>query len=181
MIRFSCARCGKALRAPESMAGKRGKCAQCGVANLVPVVTAVDVRRAAPATPFRDADAPPRDAIESVVELSSGVRFADTVPASGQIVDRPGDFFDQIAPRLGSVTDPLEGPPAVEPLVAPAPPPRRWAPDADEPLGNVATDTYDLGPDDQDEPRGRAAAVWGALLAGAAAGFLAGFIVARSL
>src|SRR5215207_4879828 len=101
MIRFSCATCAKPLRAPEALAGKRGKCAQCGAVNRVPEVVAVDVRRAAVPTPFRDADAPTRGAIEHVANIPDA-RFLATAVAPGRLAGEGGDFFDQIAPRMGA-------------------------------------------------------------------------------
>jgi hypothetical protein len=136
MIRFICAHCAKPLRAPDAMAGKKGRCAQCNGVNLVPVITAVDVKRVTAPTPFRDADVPVRGAIERVVELSGGVRFAAATPATATVVDergrgdaQPGDFFDQIAPHLGRVAEDFD------PDVHPSPrhqdtPPRAPARDA---------------------------------------------------
>ena len=104
------------------MAGKKGRCAQCNGVNLVPVlttaittVTAVDVKRVSTGpNPFRNADLPVRGAIEKVVELA-GVRFAatPTTPAyRSDLHDRlndgdndPTDFFDQLAPHLGTVAE----------------------------------------------------------------------------
>ena len=55
MIHFSCDSCGKALRAPESLAGKRGRCARCGQVTVVPEDKAVvvEVKRTADPSPFR--------------------------------------------------------------------------------------------------------------------------------
>lgn len=137
MIRFVCAHCAKPLRAPQAMAGKKGRCAQCNGVNLVPIVTSVDVKRVTAPTPFRDADVPVRGAIEKVVELA-GVRFAATAPASGTIVDGydadhnpdhepPRDFFDHIAPRLGTVAEEFDA----DAQPPPPPPPARLRPARD--------------------------------------------------
>jgi hypothetical protein len=81
MIRFSCDTCGRALRAPASMAGKRGKCARCGGINRVPEVLSVDVKRAPEASPFRNADAPARGAIVGTVDLAEGKFLSTPVEA----------------------------------------------------------------------------------------------------
>jgi len=87
MIRFSCDSCGRALRAPASMAGKRGKCARCGGVNKVPEILSVDVKRAPEASPFRDADTPVRGAIVEAVEVGGAFLSA---PVEGPVVRREG-------------------------------------------------------------------------------------------
>ncbi|MDB5320730.1 MAG: hypothetical protein JWN40_2361 [Phycisphaerales bacterium] len=106
MIRFACDTCRRTLRAPDSLAGKRGKCARCGGVNRVPAPLSVDVKRAAEPSPFRNPDQPVRGAIEGAIELAGG-RFLAVAPASA-ISDahdaeheHPHDFYDQVAPRLG--------------------------------------------------------------------------------
>jgi hypothetical protein len=42
-INFSCASCGKRLKAPDQLAGRRSKCTRCGVNIEVPVETAWEV------------------------------------------------------------------------------------------------------------------------------------------
>ena len=84
MIRFVCAHCAKPLRAPQAMAGKKGRCAQCNGVNLVPIVTSVDVKRVTAPTPFRDADVPVRGAIEKVVELPTASAALDVQVTSGE-------------------------------------------------------------------------------------------------
>ena len=169
MIRFHCATCAKPLRAPEAMAGKKGRCAQCGAVNRVPEVVSVDVKRAAAPSPFRDADAPVRGAIEKVVEMS-GARFLSSPPPSGRLAEGGGDFFDQIAPRMGSVTDPLT---TVERPVRERLDPRDY-----ESAEDGAGDTYDLDEGDSRDAYVRRA-VWAALFVGAVVGFFAGLLASR--
>jgi hypothetical protein len=105
MIRFACETCRRTLRAPDSLAGKRGKCARCGGVNLVPAPLSVDVKRAAEPSPFRNPDQPVRSAIEGAIQLASGQFLAVAsapVHTDGHEVDRehPHDFYEQVAPRL---------------------------------------------------------------------------------
>lgn len=105
MIRFACETCRRTLRAPDSLAGKRGKCARCGGVNLVPAPVSVDVKRAAEPSPFRNPDQPVRGAIEGTIQLASG-QFLAVAPASISADPRDGhhghpqDFYEQVAPRL---------------------------------------------------------------------------------
>lgn len=112
MIRFACATCGSSLRAPPTMAGKRGRCARCGKANLVPVVLNVDVRRttAAPAepSPFRStADLAARANVEGAMELASA-RFHSTPIARESLPAPAADFFDQVASRINGAAGPVD-------------------------------------------------------------------------
>src|SRR3954471_24707549 len=105
MIRLACETCRRTLRAPDSLGGKRGKCARCGGVNLVPAPLSVDVKRAAEPSPFRDPDQPVRGAIEGAIQLASGQFLAVApapVKADGHDGDheQPHDFYDQVAPRL---------------------------------------------------------------------------------
>lgn len=101
MIRFACETCRRTLRAPDALAGKRGKCARCGGVNLVPAPVTVEVKRAAEPSPFRDPDQPVRGAIEGAIQLAGG-QFLAVAPARAGESDHehPHDFYEQVAPRL---------------------------------------------------------------------------------
>jgi hypothetical protein len=101
MIRFACDTCGRSLRAPETLAGKRGKCARCGAVNRVPAALSVDVKRAVDPTPFRStADLAVRHAIEGSVDFPER-RFSDASPVVATVTSvDPRDFFDQVASRM---------------------------------------------------------------------------------
>lgn len=101
MIRFSCGNCGKPLRAPVGLAGKKGRCAQCGAVNGVPALPVnVEVKRAGAVSPFRStADVPVQ---REVVAVQNGPAVSTAVAA------RPGDFFDHVASRMTALADPLD-------------------------------------------------------------------------
>jgi hypothetical protein len=115
MIRFACATCGKSLRAPDPMSGRKGRCAHCGAVNMVPVlvpdVLTVEVRRAtgAPATPFRDPDEPVRGTIQASVVIAQGSRVLSNAPITAEAgaVGQPRDFFDHVASRLTGLGEPF--------------------------------------------------------------------------
>src|SRR2546430_1659182 len=127
MIRFTCDTCGRALRAPEALAGKKGKCARCGGVNRVPHTLSVEVKRAADPSPFRNVDRPVRTAIEGAIELS-GKRFLAAAPSATLQDERPADFCDQVASRMAHRPKPSEAnraPAAVRVAPARRPPPPR--------------------------------------------------------
>src|SRR5439155_21340690 len=107
MIRFACGTCGRPLRAPDSLSGKRGRCARCGSVNRVPEPLSVEVKRAEAESPFRStADLGVRLAIDGNVDVGDG-RFADAAPVATAVATtaaegdgNPRDFFDQVASRL---------------------------------------------------------------------------------
>src|SRR5437867_8241150 len=103
MIRFVCGMCGRPLRAPDSLSGKRGRCARCGAVNRVPELVSVEVKRAEAPSPFRStADLAVRLAIDGNVDVPDG-RFAGAAPVATTVVEpeaNPRDFFDQVASRL---------------------------------------------------------------------------------
>lgn len=96
MIRFECQTCGRSLRAPEEMAGRRGKCARCGAVNQVPAAPAVtalafassglsvagtdedsgplsvEVKRAPGASPFRSTADVEMAAAPALIAITSG-------------------------------------------------------------------------------------------------------------
>jgi hypothetical protein len=121
MIRFVCGTCGRPLRAPDSLSGKRGRCARCGAVNRVPEPLSVEVKRAEAPSPFRStADLAVRLAIDGNVDVPDG-RFAGMAPVATTVVDaqvNPRDFFDQVASRL---TDAQPFAPDVQPEYAAAP------------------------------------------------------------
>src|SRR5690349_12678132 len=102
MIRFACGQCGKPLRAPIELAGKKGRCARCGAINPVPgalmrpIVLSVDVKRTRQ-SPFRStADLEPvRGTIEGAMEVA-GARFL----ADGASVASPADAREAFEPTL---------------------------------------------------------------------------------
>lgn len=114
MIRFSCGTCGKPLRAPAILAGKKGRCAQCGGVNAVPALPIrsevavaaaaqrpaqnVEVKRAAGVSPFRST---------ADVTLS---REVVAVQAGSQTVvpTRTADFFDHVAARMAPLDEPFD-------------------------------------------------------------------------
>src|SRR2546421_7085164 len=101
MIRFACGTCGRPLRAPDSLSGKRGRCARCGAVNRVPAPLSVEVTRAEAPSPFRStADLGVRLAIEANVDVPDG-RFSGAAPVAATVAEgNPRDFFDQVASRL---------------------------------------------------------------------------------
>jgi hypothetical protein len=42
MIELACSKCGSILNVPDHLAGKRGKCQQCGAANNIPAAPTMD-------------------------------------------------------------------------------------------------------------------------------------------
>lgn len=91
-IVVTCPSCGSRFQAPESLAGKRGKCPKCG--------TVLDIPGAA---------APPRVAPASDTALTAGERL-HPCPDCGQMISRRAAQ----CPHCGC--------PVTEPAVAPAPP-----------------------------------------------------------
>jgi hypothetical protein len=196
MIRFACETCRRTLRAPDALAGKRGKCARCGGVNLVPAPVSVEVKRAAEPSPFRDPDQPVRSAIEGAIELANGkfLAVAPTAAAAGSEIavavggDHPHDFYDQVAPRLGD-----DDPEFDADVAAPPPPP------LDHPSGSSRRSTNARGRARQDRLESRAPhtgdayelrydsrhggefsrAVSAALVVGAVIGFCLGLIASR--
>ena len=121
MIRFECEKCTRALRAPEPLAGKKGRCARCGAANTVPLTSArggwlrrpeaqpalsVAVKRSMPSSPFRDT--------ADVQIAPAPARFVTAAPAplglpeggESDAPDRPRssrDFVDRLADQIGDL------------------------------------------------------------------------------
>jgi hypothetical protein len=182
MIRFTCDTCGRSLRAPESLAGKRGKCARCGGVNRVPEVLSVDVKRAPEASPFRNADVPSRAAIEGAIELA-GSRFLAVADRAIDGNAHPRDFYEQIAPRLDERAVPPQANSAAT-VNVPPPSPRRTihAPGRahHHPLESRAPhtgDAYDLRLDGRSAEFSRA--IIAALVVGAVVGFCLGLLASR--
>src|SRR5437764_12604717 len=102
MIRFACGTCGRPLRAPDSLSGKRGRCARCGAVNRVPEPLSVEVKRAEAPSPFRStADLGVRLAIDGNADVPEA-SFADAAPVATTVAPEanPRDFFEQVALRL---------------------------------------------------------------------------------
>jgi hypothetical protein len=161
MIRFVCGTCGRPLRAPDSLSGKRGRCARCGAVNRVPEPLSVEVKRAEAPSPFR-----------STADLA--VRLATTV-VDAQV--NPRDFFDQVASRL---TDAQPFAPDVQPEYAAAPVrPQFGDPQPTVRAATANTDryTYVAGIDKPAPDFARAVAA--ALAVGAVIGFCVGLITSK--
>ena len=184
MIRFACETCRRTLRAPDSLAGKRGKCARCGGVNLVPAPLVVDVKRAAEPSPFRDPDQPVRGAIEGAIQVTGG-QFLAVAPAAVKADNHDGDhvhphdFYEQVAPRLADDDGEfsVDVPP---PLGAPTAPSSRCGRGRHEQLqshGPPGGEVYELH---YDSHRGEfTRAVSAALIVGAVVGFCLGLIASR--
>ena len=171
MIRFSCDSCGRALRAPASMAGKRGKCARCGGVNKVPEILSVDVKRAPEASPFRDADTPVRGAIVEAVEV--GGAFLST-PAEAPVVRREGARArEQVTGHL--VDEEGEDRTARGGYASPA---RHAAPEPSHPMDGLGSPVPDYEFQlDRSQEISRAIAA--SLVVGAVVGFCAGLLAAK--
>jgi hypothetical protein len=188
MIRFTCDTCGRSLRAPEKLAGKRGKCARCGGVNRVPAAAvSVDVRRAVEPSPFRNADRPTRGAVEGAIELA-GKRFLTVTPSSTAVeeIHDPRDFFDQVASHISAARPQPFTRDVAAPAAPAAPPPRRPPPirgrGRHHPLENRAPhtgDSYEVRYDHQ--PQEFARAVSAALVVGAVVGFCVGLVASKWL
>jgi hypothetical protein len=188
MIRFACDTCRRTLRAPDSLAGKRGKCARCGGVNRVPAPLSVDVKRATEPSPFRNPDQPVRAAIEGAIELAGG-HFLTVVPAAaisqgrdGDDHEHPHDFYEQVAPRLAD-EDPAFSV-DVAPPASDQPSPRRTSAThgrvRHDPLESRAPhtgDAYEVRYDARHHDFTRAVAA--ALVVGAVVGFCIGLIASR--
>ena len=182
MIRFTCDKCGKPLRAPDTMAGRRGKCARCGGVNRVPPPVLVEVKRAGEPSPFRDVDRPIRSAIEGAMAMSEPPFLADAAATATMEAEAPPSVFRQ------RVTPPeiIETPrPTISKAITRAVPIRRAVPRANvapepEPLSPVATDVrigYQINFDTR--PADLSRAVWAAMVVGAVVGFGLGLLVAK--
>jgi len=105
MIRIACDQCGQPLRAPDELAGKRGRCAHCGAVNGVPATLPVGVKRY-PTSPFRSADRPTRSAIEGTTDVPPEAFYATqpTDPEAGAIErtggNEPREFVDRITSQI---------------------------------------------------------------------------------
>jgi hypothetical protein len=170
MIRFSCDSCGRALRAPASMAGKRGKCARCGGVNKVPEILSVDVKRAPEASPFRDADTPTRGAIVEAVEVGGAFLAA---PVEGPVARREGaGAYEQVT---GQLVDEETDPRAVRADFAASAAHASVPPHPMDGLGPSAPD-YEFQLDRSHE---MSRAIAAALVVGAVVGFCAGLLASK--
>lgn len=193
MIRFACETCRRTLRAPDALAGKRGKCARCGGVNLVPAPLSVEVKRAAEPSPFRNPDEPVRGAIEGAIQLANGKFLAVSQATAGSEMavagggDHPHDFYDQVAPRLADdnaefSADVAAPPPPLDP---PGGPSRRTTGTRGrarhDPLESRAPHTGDAYELRYDSRHGGefSRAVSAALVVGAVIGFCLGLIASR--
>ncbi len=126
MIRFECDQCARPLRAPEGLAGKKGRCARCGAINTVPMSSgrgmrvesaepalpvSVEVKRAASTSPFRDtADMTVQSAGAHFIGAGAAtVAMGESAMSAGGAIEvsRPRDFVDRLAEQIGELAEPL--------------------------------------------------------------------------
>jgi hypothetical protein len=180
MIRFVCGTCGRPLRAPDSLSGKRGRCARCGAINRVPEPLSVEVKRAEAPSPFRStADLAVRLAIDGNVDVPDG-RFADAAPVATTVADaegNPRDFFDQVASRLTDA-QPVHADVQPEYPAAPVRPQFGERPPADR-APATSTERYEYVRAIEKPAPDFARAVAAALAVGAVIGFCVGLITSK--
>lgn len=181
MIRLFCATCNSALRVPEDLAGRRGKCAQCGAINEIPSPVAVEVKRAPEPSPFRStADVAARAAIEGTLQVP-GAEFLATAPTAAAIT-ADSEEFDLILPCIADdIAKPvaLEEPPP-PPEESPASPDRQAlsTPDIQPASAPPMINVRPAGFRDSTDAR---SAIRTALIVGMVLGFLLGVLAARCL
>ena len=184
MIRFACGTCGRPLRAPDSLSGKRGRCARCGAVNHVPEPVSVEVKRAEPQSPFRStADLGVRLAINGNVDVGDA-RFSDAAPVATTVAaavangdGNPRDFFDQVASRLAD-SPAFAADVRPEYAAAPVRPQFGERPDADRAVAPT-TERYEYARAIEKPAPDFARAVAAAMAVGAVIGFCVGLITSK--
>jgi len=121
-----CKKCGTQLRAPAALAGKRGKCAQCGTAIQIPLKSGRAPAAAQPAAAEAKADEKPRRKsmnmplvcmVAAVVGVALGVGIYTLLPSSSiflppvPAVTKPDAAPGSSAPAAASPIDNRNDPP----------------------------------------------------------------------
>lgn len=137
-ISVTCAQCGKAVKAPDSASGRKGKCPDCGAIIEIPVATQ---------------SAAPPEAVKAKPAKPASVPAAPTADPLDASAADDGAGYDSSVDALASAIDAAAGPPppspeeAIEVLAGSVPPPAARKP-APPVVGGESADAPPQGADD---------------------------------